>query len=152
MACDAETIHKFLCSKVCSDVVVEKIYPYARPSPHRELMRDIRSFSTDMSVLETISYTDGKPVILYNDLMSFLLNTDPPRYPNTMRFFRVLRRFGNKPDDISDATIRNVFRKMQYYGNDEDMLQRRSRQIIGMLTPEERTKFINQYILVDSDE
>lgn len=151
MAYDAEQLHEFLCSKICSTIVIEKIYPYARPSPQRDLMRDIRSFSADMSMLENTCYINGKPVILYNDLMSFLLNTDPPRYPHTMRFFHVLRRFGNKPAHTSNDALLAIFRKMQYYGNDENEFQRRTRRILGMLTPEERTRFINQYIPLDAE-
>ena len=143
-----EDIDNFLSHKVGTTALVEEIYPYARPRPHGDLMRDIRSFHTDMTLLENICYTDGKPVILYNDLMMFLLNTDPPRYPNSMRYIQVLKRFGHHSGNVS---IRDRFRKLQYYGDDEDIQQRRSRQIMGMLTPEERTRFINQFMIFDTD-
>ena len=80
------------------------------------------------------------------DLMYYLNNTHQQKQSNMPAFFHIIRRFyPNKY--LTDEEVSEIFYKLSYYGKDDNILCNRIRMIVGMLSPEERTDFINRYLL-----
>ena len=141
-----QELHDFLINKTNADVVLQHIYPFAYNCISKELSRDIRSFQTDMLLLQYMYNYYYRPSILYTDLMYYLNN---PRQSDTQSmpaFFHIIRRFYSTKD-LSDKAVADIYYKLIYNGNDDRIVCSRIKNIFGMLYPEERTDFINRYLL-----
>ena len=127
-------------------ILTEHIMPFARQPQSMELLRDIRSFNGDMGIIENIYHSQYNDVVLYDDLMFFVnnrslsANETNPRYQNILRRHIKLKNASNK--EIVNC-FQNYFKRPL---SDADLVQR-NRMLFGLLTPEERTHFINKYIL-----
>ena len=127
-------------------VLIEHIMPYARQPQSKELLRDIRSFHEDMSIIDNIYHSQYNDVVLFDDLMFYVnnrslsANESNPKYKNILRRHFKMKNASNK--EVVEC-FHNYFK--QPLSND-DLLQR-NRMLFGLLTPEERTNFINKYIL-----
>jgi hypothetical protein len=127
-------------------ILTEHIMPFARQPQSMELLRDIRSFNGDLGIIENIYHSQYNDVVLYDDLMFFVnnrslsANETNPRYQNILRRHIKLKNASNK--EIVNC-FQNYFKRPL---SDADLVQR-NRMLFGLLTPEERTHFINKYIL-----
>jgi len=141
-----QQVYNFLINKTNQDVVVEHIYPYNYQCIPNELSRDIRSFHSDINLIDYMYNYYHRPSILYTDLMYYLNNHHRQIQPNMPAFFHIIRRFFSNRI-LTDKEVSEIFYKLSYYGNDDNILCGRIRMILGMLSPEERTDFINRYLL-----
>lgn len=132
-------------------ILSQSIMPYAvRPQPP-ELLRDIRSFHTDIGIIDNVYHTQFNDVMLYTDLMYFVnnrslsVNQTNPNYDNILRRHISLHNATNKK--IVDC-FHQYFQSLSFANNidDKEIIQR-NRALFGLLTPEERTHFINKYVL-----
>lgn len=140
------TLHKFLICKTNDKIVTEHICPYAYQCISKELSRDIRSYHSDIGLIGYMYNYYHRPSILYTDLMYYLNNTYALEKKNMPAFFHIIRRFySNK--QLTDKEVAQLYYKLCYHGSDETILCNRIRLIVGMLSPEERTDFINRYLL-----
>lgn len=127
-------------------ILTEHIMPFAKQPQSMELLRDIRSFNGDIGIIENIYHSQYNDVVLYDDLMFFVnnrslsANETNPRYQNILRRHIKLKNASNK--EIVNC-FQNYFKRPL---SDADLVQR-NRMLFGLLTPEERTHFINKYIL-----
>lgn len=140
-------VYQFLIHKTNEKIVTENIHPYAYQCISKELSRDIRSFHSDTQVIDYMYNYYYRPNVLYTDLMYYLNNTDMHEVETISMpaFFHIIRRFyPNK--ELTDKDVMRVYYKLCYYESDENILCNRIRFIIGMLSPEERTDFINRYL------
>lgn len=137
--------------KMPTAILSQNIIPYAaRPQPP-ELLRDIRSFNSDLGIIDNIYHTQYNDVMLYTDLMYFVNNRSlssnetNPNYNNILRRHISLQNASNKK--IVDC-FQKYFQSLSYARdiNETEIIQR-NRALFGLLTPEERTHFINKYIL-----
>jgi len=137
--------------KLPFSILSEKIMPYAaRPQPP-ELLRDIRSFHTDIGIIDNVYHTQYNDVMLYTDLMYFVnnrslsVNQTNPNYENILRRHISLHNATNKK--IIEC-FHQYFQSLSYANDidDKEIIQR-NRALFGLLTPEERTYFINKYVL-----
>jgi hypothetical protein len=137
--------------KIPMTILSQNIMPYAvRPQPP-ELLRDIRSFHMDMNIIDNIYHTQFNDVVFYTDLMYFVNNRSlsasetNPAYKNILRRHISLQNATNK--EIVDC-FQKYFQSLSYATNlnEKDLIQR-NRALFGLLTPEERTHFINKYVL-----
>lgn len=141
-----QQIYNFLESKTNETIMIEHIYPYAYQCISKELSRDIRLFHTDINLIDCMYTYYHRPSILYMDLMNYLNNTHQQKQSNMPAFFYIIRRFyPNKY--LTDEEVSEIFYKLSYYGKDDNILCNRIRMIVGMLSPEERTDFINRHLL-----
>lgn len=147
----SEEIKSSIFAKLPLCILSENIIPYiVRPQP-QELLRDIRSFHTDMNIVENIYHTQFNDVVFYTDLMYFVnnrslsVNERNPTYQNILRRHIILQNATNK--EIVDC-FQKYFQSLSTVSNlnDKDIIQR-NRTLFGLLTPEERTYFINKYVL-----
>lgn len=137
--------------KIPLTILYQHVMPYAaRPQPP-ELLRDIRSFHTDLGIIDNIYHTQFNDVVFYTDLMYFVnnrslsANETNPSYENILRRHITLQKASNKK--IVDC-FQKYFQTLSFASNinEKDIIQR-NRSLFGLLTPEERTHFINKYVL-----
>jgi len=135
------------------------IIPYTYQLQNKELLRDIRSYHTDKNILDNIYGTQYNNNILLHDLKQFCLLTEIPLYI-------VL----DNPDEVNNISIEDLPLCFtiwsRYYANQQldnvklmnemipfitsridSSLSRKIHFIFGLLTVEERTQFIERYIL-----
>jgi len=135
------------------------IIPYTYQLQNKELLRDIRSYHTDKNILDNIYGTQYNNNILLHDLKQFCLLTEIPLYI-------VL----DNPDEVNNISIEDLPLCFtiwsRYYANQQldnvklmnemipfitsridSSLSRKIQFIFGLLTVEERTQFIERYIL-----
>lgn len=140
---------------------------YTRMPQSRELMLDVRSFTSDFGIVEDCYFMHYNDRILLYDLLEFckkkviknyiteiaiIKNIDPDLYNNY---------FQNIMIDYSDVLVTqpliihvpnsmgNVISKEKYRNRE---VRRRICEVWGLFSPTIRTKFINDYILMDELE
>ena len=135
------------------------IIPYTYQLQNKELLRDIRTYHTDKNILDNVYGTQYNNNILLHDLKQFCLLTEIPLYI-------VL----DNPDEVNNISIEDLPLCFtiwsRYYANQQldnvklmnemipfitsridSSLSRKIQFIFGLLTVEERTQFIERYIL-----
>ena len=135
------------------------IIPYTYQLQNKELLRDIRTYHTDKNILDNVYGTQYNNNILLHDLKQFCLLTEIPLYI-------VL----DNPDEVNNISIEDLPLCFtiwsRYYANKQldnvklmnemipfitsridSSLSRKIQFIFGLLTVEERTQFIERYIL-----
>jgi hypothetical protein len=114
-------------------LVQECILPYTYLPQPRELLADIRSFVVDYRIVNNVYSFDFNDEILMTDLVNFCM----------VQYFT-----SQQYKLISNMPAIDMYLQTEYYSNNNvENRTRISRLIWGLLTIEERTRFINQYIL-----
>jgi hypothetical protein len=128
------------------------IIPYTYELQPKQLMLDVRSFTTDFSLLENVYECKYTNSIMFNDIVHYC-DVIHRRSDNinvnyqTTKCVHVLCRFISLRSK-DETYIQNlaICKRMKYSQKD---YVRYSRFLWGLLTPSERTDFINEYILDD---
>ena len=140
------------------------IIPYTYQLQNKELLRDIRTYQTDLNLLDNtygVQYTDS--ILLY-DLMRFcefqlihsyntllvyeeINNIDINELPNCFEIWK--RHYSTKYNNNIDLYKQLVGFITRYSSQTEmrAVVSRKIKFIFGLLTVEERTEFIEMYIL-----
>lgn len=123
------------------DLVVQLVLlPFTYCPQSKELMTDVRSYVIDYRIVECIYSLHFNSSILMTDLIGFCF----------------YRRHFDTDDDVTIhqrqllykiPPIKRLMRTGFFTKMDEDTCSRISRTIWGILTREQRTRFINVYIL-----
>mgnify|MGYP001173431894 CR=1 FL=1 len=144
-----------------------KIERYTRMPQPRELMLDVRSFTSDFGIVEDCYFMHYNDRILLYDLLEFCKkkaiknyiteiaiqkNIDPELYNNYFQYIMI--DYGDirlsEPSIIHvPNSMGNVLSKEKYRNRE---VRRRIRELWGVFSPTIRTKFINDYILMDELE
>jgi hypothetical protein len=144
-----------------------KIEGYTRMPQSRELMLDVRSFTSDFGIVEDCYFMHYNDRILLYDLLEFCKkkviknyiteitiqkNIGPELYNNY--FQHIMIDYGDitvsEPSIIHvPNSMGNVLSKEKYRNRE---VRRRIRELWGLFSPTIRTKFINDYILMDELE
>jgi len=145
-----------LMKKIPYYVIHRCIIPYTYELQSRRLLVDIRSFVNDYAMLENTYLLLYNSRILFNDLI-FYCNGNMRDLTNiydltsiSQKYLDILRRHVafhcKSQDDINSRILdgRYSIRPYQYLS--------RSRFLWGLLTPFERSEFINEYLLNDMDQ
>ena len=149
-------LYEKLVSHINEDVVINHIYPYSMTPQPSSLLHDIRSYSEDTSLIYSIYYTQHNAQILSTDLSYYLNNTytlpslgrfrsSDPAYLHI--YGRTLTMGNATPEEV-----KNLFVSTWYEGTNTLLLEKHIRRVIGLMTPRERTDFINRYIIDEEDE
>jgi hypothetical protein len=132
-------------------ILSENIMPYAANPQPLALLRDIRSFHIDLGIINNLYHTQYNDVMLYTDLMYFVnnrslsANETNPNYDNILRRHISLHNATNKK--IVDC-FHQYFQSLSFANDiDNKEIIQRNRSLFGLLTPEERTHFINKYVI-----
>jgi hypothetical protein len=121
------------------DELIFNIMGYSYQPQPKALLCDIRSFTSDFGLVSDCYYIYYNERILLYDLYEFCKQLDG--------FNSCLTRFAYLYKKDPPEYINNFY--MKYENKSIVYIQRRCRIIWGMLTPTERTRFINNYILLD---
>ena len=143
-----------------------KIEGYTRMPQSRELMLDVRSFTSDFGIVEDCYFMHYNDRILLYDLLEFCKkrviknyiteiaikkNIDPDLYNNYFQYIMMdYSDVSEQPSIIHVSySMGNVMSKEKYRNRE---VRRRIRELWGLFSPTIRTKFINDYILIDEIE
>jgi hypothetical protein len=127
------------------DVIINNIIPYTYHKQPSHLLIDIRTFTSDYSLVDSIYSTQYNNTILLNDLLRFCSINVSPSYGIQNIFEKVLRRnfiICNKSDEYMISLV-----IIHFHRNVNVNTERKIKFIWGLLTPNERTEFINMYVL-----
>ena len=131
---------KYLENKNIPYAVIQRhIIPYTYLPQSKQLLRDIRSYKQDYNIIMCHYSTQYNNNILIADILFYF------RLP--LKLVTILMRHimyqHSNPDDIYTLII-----SMYYNYNTKNVsVHRIIRTILGLMTPEERTGFINKYII-----
>lgn len=131
--------------KLPEDVVINHIIPYTYQLQPIRLLYDIRSFVNDYALVESIYMTQFNALILLNDLLRFCYINVSPSYGIENIFDNVLRRHYCISGKSEEYVINRVH--LNFHRNVEVRTERKIKFIWGLLTRQERTQFINKYLL-----
>lgn len=126
-------------TKIPYAVIQRHIIPYTYLPQSKQLLRDIRSYIQDYNIIMSHYSTQYNDNILLADILVY--------YKVPLRLVSILRRhvmyINRTPSDIY-----TLITSMYYnYNTNDVLLHRIIRTILGLMTPEERTHFINKYII-----
>ena len=127
------------------DVIINNIIPYTYNKQPTNLLTDIRSFKSDYSLIDSIYNTQRDNTILLNDILRFCCINITPSYGIKNIFENILRRnisICNKSDEYFITMV-----IVHFHRNLNINTEKKIKFIWGLLTPHERTDFINKYIL-----
>uniref|UniRef100_A0A6C0DRC7 Uncharacterized protein n=1 Tax=viral metagenome TaxID=1070528 RepID=A0A6C0DRC7_9ZZZZ len=130
--------------KIPIDIIINHILPYTYNPKPKNLLKDIRSFVQDYSIIENLYMTQMNPTILLHDLLRFCNINITISYGIDNLFEMILRRhfyFCNKTDEYMNKKIR-----FSYHRDVNWRTERKIKCLWGLLKPKERTLFINKYI------
>ena len=136
--------HMMRFAELPTDIINNCIIPFSYSPQSPELLHDLKSYVRDFSLITSIYYTQYNECILLNDLEKMVDSIDS-RVGNINPSSKtvVSRLYGNKDDEKSK----------QFFFNDKKMnTDQKNRLLWGLLTPTERTRFFNRFILEDLDE
>ena len=120
-------------------VINRHIIPYTYNLQPRKLLHDIRNYVSDYKLLENEYFTLYNENILMTDLCSY--------YETPIKMTAVLMRHIKYIHRTSADVYKLVLNT--YYTQYNISIFRNIRCIWGLMTPNERTKFVNAYMLSD---
>lgn len=148
------------CIKNLPNEIQHKIEGYTRNLQPKELMLDVRSFTTDFDIVENCYFMHYNDRILLYDLLEFckkkvivdyikeiaiIKKLGPESYVNYLQYIKI------ESDNVIVTQLSKEMKEIkEKYKNRE--IRRRIRELWGLFSPTIRTKFINDYILIDEIE
>jgi hypothetical protein len=127
------------------DIVVNHIIPYTYEKQSKILLQDIRSYSSDLDLIDNYYMFESNEIILLNDLVRFCNNNIAPVYDVEPRYETILKRHFSMKDktrlEIKQFVFIDFHRRLIVHP------ERKIKFLWGLLTPLERTRFFNRYVL-----
>ncbi len=127
------------------DIVVNHIIPYTYEKQPKILLQDIRSYSSDLDLIDNYYMFESNEIILLNDLVRFCNNNIAPVYDVEPRYETILKRHFSMKDktrlEIKQFVFIDFHRRLIVHP------ERKIKFLWGLLTPTERTRFFNRYVL-----
>ena len=120
--------------KLPTDIIVNNILPYSYHIQSPQLLNDIRGFYEDSSIIENYYSYDYNNCILLFDIFFFLHNIE-----------NVLQRhyyYKNKNSFELYHIISINYDEKRFINTN-----RKYRVLLGLMTPNQRTQFINEFII-----
>lgn len=134
------TIIKYLENKKIPYAVIQRhIIPYTYLPQPKKLLRDIRSYIQDYNIIMNYYHTQYNDNILIADILFYY--KVPIRLVNVL--MRHVKYHNSEKSDMYNLIISTYYN----YNINCISLHRVIRTVIGLMTPEERTGFINKYII-----
>jgi len=128
------------------ELIRECIMPYCYTPQSAGLLRDIRSFTTDMDVIMLTVHDDRDIDILLNQLIYFCNGSRNIHETQTVQMGDIIRR---------NIQFTNRY-GMEIYDHIMELThapsKKHCRYLWGLLSPIERTRFINRFIIEDIDQ
>lgn len=128
------------------DLVIQHIMPFIYQPQSKRMLRDIRSFYEDFSLIDESYVHDYNHYMLLTDILGFFTLLEHSHYVET-GVEKILRRHMKYAD--CDISVINKAMYSMYYKNleKEDSLVQKVRFLWGLMLPVERARFINKFLL-----
>ena len=127
------------------DVVMNHILPFTYQTQSRELLADIRSCVNDYKFLENCYDVEYNDHVLLYDLIEFCNQGTFSTGNFNPMYIEIVRRHIRYT--TSSITELQYFLLNNISTNVDDATEKKIRFLWGLLTPTERTNFINTYII-----
>ena len=121
-------------NKLPQEIICNQILPYTHRVKDKKLLLDIQSFIRDYNILEHVYYCEYASITLLYDLQMFVFNSN--KY-----IFSRFNQMKNK------NKIQVCHFEINFFKNNIHNTERKIKMIWGILTPTERTQFINKFII-----
>ena len=138
--------------KIPYDIIINNIIPYTYKPISVELMMDIYSYKKDLDIIKNIYAFDYNYGILFHDLMYYINHIIDEYYAVNGNDFimpqceKILRR-NFMISKMNKQKIVSFVNKHLYVSiNNETLIERKINYLWGLMTPIERTRFINRII------
>ena len=130
--------------KIPIEVIINNIIPFTYNTKPKKHLDDIKSYYADKIVLESIFNIEYNTYILSYDLIWYFNKKEIPIYFLEERYRTILQRHFMLSTKTKKELFEYVFRTLHrtIYVNPEHVIN----FLWGLLTPYERTEFINNYI------
>ncbi len=141
-----------LYGKLPLDLVINKIMPFAYCPQDANLLHDIRSFKKDYDLIDSIYSYSYKSVILFNDLEIFIRSIDNISVVDSILIKSngyspfISRNYMLKKKSLCDLAMYH-----KGFFQNKNNINNKNRIIWGLLSPEERTRFFNTFVLEDDN-
>jgi len=131
-----------------NDIIINHIVPFTYEEQSKQLLRDIRSYVADFIFIQTHYDCYQNWHIMSYDILQYCNGGEYPEYNADKTFLDFLTRH-IKYKFMGEGELKsNILAKY----NRPWFQYRIIREAWGLLTPEERTQFINEYIIEASLE
>ena len=127
--CNINTLSK----RIPQDILREHIMPYTYKKQCSSLLLDIKSFRYDYGLIEDLYCTQFNASICLRDLINFCNNRE--------------ELIINEETQLIETILRRSYQIIPIIKMLSNPKWRYCKYIIGLLTPSERTQFINMYII-----
>lgn len=121
-------------NKLPKDLIYNHIIPFTYQLQDKKHLMDIRSFVTDYNIIENFYFTDYQTINLLNDLEIFIYESNKYIFSR----FKIMNGKNN---------LEVCYHEIMFFNDNRTNVERKIRLIWGILTPFERTSFINKYII-----
>lgn len=135
--------------------LIYRIIPFTYQTQSKELLYNIRNFHTDLNIIKDGYVFDYDGAIVLYNLLSFCNRDINVSERITVRFEKIMKRHLFFKEKKSEEVCKYICT----YGNEGRTIVdihafdyiRKYRLILGLLTSDERTRFINRYVLEEED-
>jgi hypothetical protein len=121
-------------NKLPIDLIYNHIMPFTYQLQDKNHLLDIRSFVSDYNILEHLYFCDYSSIVLLNDLEIFIYESNKYIFSR----FKIMEEKNN---------LEVCYHEIMFFKDNTINVERKIRLIWGILTPFERTKFINKFII-----
>ena len=132
--------------EIPQDILREKVMPYTYQCQPKELMLDVRSFCSDYAIVEDMYTLHYNCAVFINDLLEFLNGGVNIHLMVSQQLQSFLQRNINARKLVLED-MHTLVTQMTHC-----VRQRHCRTLWGLMTPIERTRFINKYVLESDTE
>jgi hypothetical protein len=127
------------------DIIINYIIPYTYSIQPKNFLFDIRSYHDDLSIVENVYFIDYNNYMLLNDLIIFC-NSNIGRELCRIGEYTIMQRnfiLWSKSQEFIDKYILD-----ELHTNRKNNPNKKVKFLWWLLTPLERTRFINKYVLI----
>jgi len=138
--------------KIPYDIIINNIIPYAYKPISVELMIDIYSYKKDLDIIKNIYAFDYNYGVLFHDLMYYINHIIDEHYAVNGNDFimpqceKILTRNFMISKMNKQKIVSFVNKQLFVSINNETLIERKINYLWGLMTPIERTRFINRII------
>jgi hypothetical protein len=129
------------------DVILNHILPFLYQPQPQKLLEDIRSYVTDYNILQNVYLYEYNYSILYHDIRTYCIGRTRPY----STFEKLKNIVGRHVLCKTNAKIMNTIRYIHDRSNPGTEAQK-IKFLWGLLTPQERTDFINKMVIEEYQE
>jgi hypothetical protein len=129
------------------EIVIHHILPYLVQPQSKELLQDIRSYVVDYNILQNVYLYEYNYSVLYYDLRSFCIGFTRPQL-TLCKFRNIVTRHVLCKTDVAIIKMIQYIHDRSNSGTDAQKIK----FLWGLLTPTERTDFINKMIIEEYQE